>query len=62
MDWEVQEKLPSWVTEAIVWMKNGEVRHIRRLAWMNQPYFTDCVHPLQNVLCDEEKVIGWRLG
>lgn len=50
-----------------LWMRDGSVRRARRVG--NESLnitpgtliFTDCQHPLQNVVCDERDVQGWRI-
>jgi hypothetical protein len=50
-----------------VWLDNGEVRNVRRAGndgFIFSPgtlYFTDCVHPLQNMLCHEDRIRAWRI-
>lgn len=68
MEWEVNEAMPKYddLREFEVWLSNGSVRTVRRIGNRSTLYspgtlvFTDCTHPQQNVLCDEENVIGWR--
>lgn len=45
-----------------VWMKNGQVRRIiLNPENASDPWFTDCTHPLQNVVCAREYIEAWRL-
>lgn len=58
MEWEVEEPLPYLGLEFEVWLKNDSVRRVRRM--MGHLVFTDCTHPMQNVICRPENVAGWR--
>lgn len=66
MDWEVHEAMPKYddIHQFLIW--NGkDVRRVRRAGnhenfWPGQLLYTDCVHPLQNVICDERSVVGWK--
>jgi hypothetical protein len=68
MSWEVDERMPRFddVREFEVWMRSGDVRRVRRIgnrsAFITPGtlVFSDCNQPLQNVLCDECNVLGWR--
>lgn len=68
MDWETEEKLPFTLDETLrfqVWTGEG-VRTVRRVGksvsmWPGTLVYTDCTHPIQNVLCSESDVKGWRL-
>ena len=67
MDWITEEKMPRFddVHEYDVWIK-GCTRSVRRIGnrgSMFQPgtlVYTDCTHPMQNILCCEEDIEGWR--
>jgi hypothetical protein len=45
-----------------VWMRNGDVREVFG-HYACAPYlmFTDCTHPLQNMCCVPDDIMGWRL-
>lgn len=67
-EWEIEERMPRFddMREFNVWLVDGSVRTVRRIG--NRSHFltpgslafTDCTHPMQNVLCDESNVVGWR--
>ena len=50
-----------------VWLANGQVRKARRAGnegplTPGQMYFTDCSHPLQNVICSQDDIKAWRIS
>jgi hypothetical protein len=52
------------VNEYQVWVY-GDVRRVRRVGNKSvltpgTLIYTDCTHPLQNVICDEKNVLAWR--
>ncbi len=67
-EWEVQERMPKYndINEFEVWV-DGNVRSVRRVGnWSlsitpGTLVFTDCTQPMQNVLCHEPLIQGWRL-
>lgn len=60
MNWEVDERLQAvHGHEYVLWLDTNEVRSARGTEWCGL-MFTDCTHPLQNVICDAERVHGWR--
>lgn len=68
MDWNVEEKMPRYddIREFQVWMGCGNTRKVRRAgnhSMVVSPgtlMFTDCTHPMQNIICDEQSIKGWR--
>lgn len=67
MDWITEEKMPKYddIREFEVWIY-GYVRRVRRVG-NRHPYFhpgmlvyVDCTDSMQNVICDEAKIKGWR--
>jgi hypothetical protein len=64
------QEFPRWelddMREFQVWMADGSLRTVRRIG--NRSHFltpgtlafTDCTHPLQNLWCDESRIVGWR--
>jgi uncharacterized protein len=58
-DW-IHEGLPFWNEEAEVWLTNGQVRRVFRSTGQGGIRFTDCRHPLSNVICDDSLVVAWR--
>lgn len=67
LDWNVDEKMPRYddLREFEVWIR-GSVRRVRRIGNRScalEPgtlAYTDCTHPMQNIICDERAVQGWR--
>lgn len=65
--WEVDEKMPRYddVRQFEV-MIRGHVRTVERIGNRSQSFspgillFTDCSHPAQNVICDEQMITAWR--
>jgi hypothetical protein len=68
LDWEVDERMPRYddIREFEVWLSDGSVRTVRRVGGKSNYYtpgtlvFLDCTHPMQNALCDEDRIMGWR--
>jgi hypothetical protein len=50
-----------------LWMDDGSIRLARRVGNRSDSLtpgtmaFTDCRHPLQNVICDESRIQAWRV-
>lgn len=69
MDWELEGKPPKFddIHEYKVWIYGG-VRTVRRIGnrstyfWPGTLVYTDCVHPMQNALCNESDIKGWKLA
>lgn len=67
MDWITEEKMPKYddIREFEVWV-HGYVRRVRRIGNRHPAFgpgtlvFVDCTHSVQNVLCDERDIKGWR--
>lgn len=64
MDWQLGNRVPNLGKPLNVWMTNGSVRAVRHVHTMMGPalHFTDCNHPAQNVVCDDERVQAWKLA
>lgn len=68
MDWIHDAKLPRYddIHEFEVWIY-GDARKVRRAGNNSMSLtpgtliFTDCTHPMQNVLCHEPDVMAWRM-
>lgn len=68
MDWQIEDRMPRYddIREFEVWLRNGSTRTVRRVGNRSLRFtpgmllYTDCTHPLQNVICDESDVVGWR--
>jgi len=68
MAWEIDEKMPRFddVHYFDVWIDDS-VRRVRRIGNRSTSLspgvlvFTDCTHPMQNVLCYEPLVKAWRM-
>jgi hypothetical protein len=68
-EWEVNEKMPRYddIREFEVWVY-GQARRVRRAGNRSLTVspgtleFTDCTHAMQNVICDERAVQGWRIS
>ena len=59
MEWEVSEPIPVVRHDLEVWLDDGSIRIVRWcFGWL---VFQDCLHPLQNMLCDASRVRGWRI-
>jgi hypothetical protein len=69
-EWEVTERIPRNYVDGPrdfeVWMRDGSVRQVQFVG-MDSTFltpgtfaFTDCTHPLQNVICDDDRIVGWR--
>ena len=67
-EWEVAEKMPRYDNlhdfEICI---HGQVRKARlagddsQYLWAGTWYFTDCNHPMQNILFDRDDVTAWRM-
>jgi hypothetical protein len=68
MDWELEGKPPKFddLHDYQVWIY-GRVRSVRRIgnrsAYLDPGtlVYTDCTHPIENVLCHEPDICGWRV-
>lgn len=68
-EWIVNAPLPRWDDMREFWVWSGkDVRSVRRVGNLDPTrltpgtvIFTDCTHPIQNVLCDESQIQGWRI-
>ena len=68
-DWELAERMPRYddINLHQVWVF-GQVRSVRRVGNRSTFYtpgtlvFTDCTHPMQQAICDDELVNGWRIA
>lgn len=70
MEWNVDDRLPRYESRFPIEVWSGRnVRHARRIGFRESDestlspgtlVYTDCTHPMQNMLCDESKIIGWR--
>ena len=67
--WVINAPLPpsDRNREFLAWVDSG-VRTVRRVGDSEHSVFapgttifTDCTHPLQNKICDESRIQGWRL-
>lgn len=51
-----------------LWMDDGHVRRARRVGNRSLSItpgtmvFTECKHPLSNVICDESRIRAWRIA
>lgn len=66
-EWNVDERMPKYDDirsfEVFVFGYKRRVRRIGNRSRFFAPgtlIFTDCTHPLQNVLCDEQQISAWR--
>lgn len=67
-EWEVDERMPRFDDMRLfeVWLRDGSLRTVRRIGNRSQHFtpgllvFTDCIHPLQQAICDEDLILGWR--
>lgn len=60
-EWNVDTKPPLELSRCQVWTRAGQVRSVETrpgeyYGWV----FTDCVHPAQNMLCDDDYIMGWQ--
>lgn len=64
MDWKISTRVPYLDLPFRVWLADNSVRAVRYVRTMMglTLHFTDCTHPMQNVICDAEKVWGWMLA
>lgn len=64
MDWNISNRVPLLMAPLRVWMDDGSVRSVRheRTLMGFTLHFTDCCHPLQNVICPSEQVQAWSLA
>ncbi len=53
--------LPPRGASVWLWLTNDSIRQARN-DWVNGLIFTDCTEPHQNIVCDESRVMGWRLA
>lgn len=64
IDWIVDEKPPRNDIGPFEVFVGGQVRNVRRMNFKYNCsiYFTDCIHPAQNIICDEADVVAWKCG
>ena len=68
MDWEHEGKPPRFddMHDYQVWIY-GAVRNVRRVGNCSTCLdpgtlaYTDCMHPIANVICHEPDICAWRL-
>lgn len=61
-DWILGNCLTAIDQPIDVWTLGGQVRRvIYRPHISGNPWFTDCTHPSQNVICDREYIQAWRV-
>ena len=68
MEW-IHAGLPPYEDRYVfdVWLDDGSTRKVRRVGNECTVFspgtliFTDCVHPAQNALCHEPRVMSWRI-
>ena len=68
--WNVDDRLPRYESRFPIEVWDGRsVRKARRIGFRESDrgtlspgtlVYTDCTHPMQNMLCDESAVMGWR--
>lgn len=67
-DWDVDNRMPKYndINDFEVWV-DGYVRRVHRVG-NHSTYFTpgtlvfiDCKYPMQNAICHEPMVKGWRV-
>ena len=69
MNWELEGKPPQFddLHEYQVWIE-GVVRNVRRIGNRSMSLtpgtlvYTDCNYPIQNCICYEPAIEGWRLA
>jgi hypothetical protein len=57
----VHEGLPPPGSIARVWLGGDQVREVARCPVYGDLTFRDCAHPLQNLVCQRERVMAWQL-